>query len=117
MARAAVAREVLPRALEGLGWQVDVVESYRSVPTRVSRPLAGEAARADMAVFAASSAVRAFCSAVADFDGLAVCIGPATAATAAEMGLSRRVVATDHDLEGLVAAVLDAAPVVTEGGG
>lgn len=110
LARAGGARAVLPDALEGLGWQVDVVESYRSVPTEVSGPLAAEAARADVALFAASSAVRSFCSVVDDFGGLAVCIGPATAATAAEMGLSSVVVARDHDIDGLVAAVIDAAP-------
>ncbi len=107
--RAAVAREVLPDGLRAQGWEVEVVEAYRtevaSPPTPAAR---AEVAMADAIVFTSSSAVTAFLE-VAGADSLPpvmVCIGPVTAATARHHGISVDAQAEVHTLDGLVDALV-----------
>jgi len=106
--RAAVARDVLPDGLRAAGWEVEVVEAYR---TEVAPPpppaMVVEAASADAVAFTSSSAVTAFLE-VAGPEALApivACIGPVTAATARRHGIAVDVEAEPHTLDGLLDAL------------
>jgi uroporphyrinogen III methyltransferase/synthase len=110
VARASEARDVLPDALSGRGAAVDVLALYDTV----AEPLAGDAlsaaARADYVTFTSSSTVRFFMGGI---DGhfpagaRVVSIGPVTSATAREHGLEVHVEAERHDVDGIVAALLE----------
>lgn len=106
--RAAVARDVLPDGLRSAGWTVDVVEAYRT--EHVSPPpVALEAARhADAITFTSSSTVTNYLAAAgADaVPPVVACIGPITAATARQAGLTVTIEAEVHTVEGLVEALL-----------
>ena len=105
--RAAVARDVLPAGLEAKGWDVDVVEAYRTEPAAPSEAALEAAATADAITFTSSSTVTNFL-AVAGADrvpGLVACIGPVTADTARAAGLRVDVVAEEHTIDGLVDAL------------
>lgn len=108
LARAEVARDVLPEGLRARGWAVEVVDAYRTVGAAVSDDQRAEVAGADVITFTSSSTVE---RAVAAFgaEGLprvVACIGPITAATAREHGLEVDVEAAVHTIEGLVAALV-----------
>jgi uroporphyrinogen-III synthase len=108
--RAAVARDVLPAGLRAKGWQVDVVVAYRTVPARPSAAALEAARRADAICFTSSSTVTNYL-AVAGADAvppLVACIGPITAATARDAGLTVDVVAEVHTTAGLVDALVAA---------
>jgi uroporphyrinogen III methyltransferase / synthase len=109
IARAAEARDVLPDALKERGAEVDVVALYDTVaepPTDAQREAAR---RADYLTFTSSSTVRNFVeSAGGVSDGArVVSIGPVTSATAKELGLTVHVEAAQHDVDGLVQALLE----------
>jgi uroporphyrinogen III methyltransferase / synthase len=109
LARAADARDALPEGLVGAGWSVDDVAAYRTVPVEPDPADCEAAASADIATFTSSSTVRSFVAAY----GADACpeklvsIGPVTTATALELGLHVDAEADPHDIDGLVAAVLD----------
>ena len=106
--RAAVAREVLPEGLRRLGWEVEVVEAYRTVPS-VPSPAALEASRgADAVVFTSSSTVDGYRRLVApgDIPPVVVSIGPVTSATLAAAGIAPTVEAGVHSGGGLVDALV-----------
>jgi uroporphyrinogen III methyltransferase / synthase len=109
IARAAEAREVLPRALAERGAQVDVVALYETVREDAD-PEAVEAARtADYVTFTSSSTVRNLLEAVGDrfpAGARVVSIGPVTSETAREAGLEVDVEAERHDPAGLVEALV-----------
>ncbi len=113
--RAAGSRDVLPSRLRAAGAQVDdlpVYESRRPVrpdPAVVARIEAGEI---DIATFTASSTVRGCLDLLHDRvdllrDATIACIGPITAQTAADAGLRVDVVAREHTIPGLVAALTE----------
>jgi uroporphyrinogen III methyltransferase / synthase len=110
VARAAEARDVLPDALRERGAQVDVVALYETVREEPA-PEAIEAAQtADFVTFTSSSTVRNLVDALADrmpAGARIVSIGPVTSEAAREAGLGVDVEAERHDIEGLVAALLD----------
>jgi uroporphyrinogen-III synthase len=108
--RAAVARDVLPESLRTKGWRVDVVEAYRTRRTEPSSSALAEAGKADAITFTSSSTVTNFLQ-VAGLDAVppvVVCIGPVTAATAQDAGLTVDVVAEEHTIDGLVEALVAA---------
>ena len=110
--RAAVAREVLPESLRAKGWRVDVVEAYLTRPAEPSASALAEASKADAITFTSSSTVTIFLH-VAGLDAVppvVVCIGPVTAETAREAGLTVDVVAEEHTIDGLVQALVEALP-------
>ncbi|HEX8648329.1 MAG TPA: uroporphyrinogen-III synthase, partial [Thermoleophilaceae bacterium] len=110
VARAAEGRDVVPDALRERGAEVDVVALYRTVPLPPSRASIEAAARADYVTFTSSSTVRYFVEAIGDaFPRTAriVSIGPATTATARELGLEVHVEAKRHDVDGLIDALLE----------
>ena len=106
--QASEARPVLAEGLVAKGWRVEVVEAYRTVPAAPPAELVAGAGKADAITFTSSSTVTNFL-AVAGTAGvppLVACIGPVTAATARQAGLHVGVVATEHTVEGLVAALV-----------
>jgi uroporphyrinogen III methyltransferase/synthase len=112
VARAKEARDVLPDALRARGAEVDVLALYETIAEPLS-PQALEAARAaNYITFTSSSTVRFFLDAAGDGDaGLSpqtriVSIGPVTSETLREHGLEPHVEAADHDVEGVVQALL-----------
>jgi uroporphyrinogen III methyltransferase/synthase len=111
VARAAVARDVLPDALRAAGAEVDVVEAYRTVRPDESRDLLAtllDGGRLDLVSFTSSSTVGNFVDLVGAERARrapAACIGPVTAETARAAGLDVVAVADRYTVDGLVEAV------------
>lgn len=110
LARAAVARDVLPDGLAAMGWEVDVVEAYRTVPVPLDAATAARVASADAVTFTSSSTVTNLCDAlgVEAVPARVISIGPITSATVRAQGLEVLAEADPHTIDGLVAAVLAA---------
>ena len=108
LARAAVARSVLPDGLRAAGWDVLDVAAYRNVGVRLSQDQRRAVAASDGVVFTSSSTVKRLVVEVGTdaVPPLVVSIGPATSATAVEHGLEVTVEATDHTIDGVVAALV-----------
>lgn len=116
IARAAVARDVVPGALRSRGAEVDVVEAYRTVVPqssvdRIAKIFSGE--RPDAATFTSSSTVTNFFHLLREAgyerqpEGLrAVSIGPVTSRTLRDFGWAPAAEADPHDVAGLVAATV-----------
>ncbi len=108
LARAAVARDVLPTGLESRGWAVDVVEAYRTEPAPLGSGTGERVAGADAVTFTSSSTVTQYLDRFGPdlIPPVVACIGPVTAATAREAGLHVTVEAEVHTIEGLVQALV-----------
>ncbi|HXD58675.1 MAG TPA: uroporphyrinogen-III synthase, partial [Thermoleophilaceae bacterium] len=109
IARAAEARDVLPDALKEKGAVVDVVALYDTVAEPLTDDQRDAASRADYLTFTSSSTVRNFIETAGGVsDGArVVSIGPVTSATAKELGLAVHVEAKQHDIDGLVQALVE----------
>jgi uroporphyrinogen III methyltransferase/synthase len=113
-AGADIAETHVAAALRDRGAVVDQVVAYRTTPVRDG---AGElrarlaSGAIDAVTFASSSSVHSLCAVLGDSPAVALaqtvlaCIGPVTATTARAYGLAPRVVAGEHTIEGLVAAL------------
>jgi uroporphyrinogen III methyltransferase/synthase len=122
VARAREAREVIPDALRARGAEVDVLALYETVAEPLSPRALAAARTADYITFTSSSTVRFFLDAAraGELDlGAAgeergvlsgqtriVSIGPATSETLREHGLEPDVEASDHDVDGVIRALL-----------
>lgn len=108
LARAEAARDVLPEGLRAMGWEVDVVPAYRTVPGDIAPELLDAAAAADAVCFTSSSTVTAYLDVAGPqaVPPTVVCIGPITARTAREHGLTVAAEATVHSIDGLVDALV-----------
>ena len=117
IARAAVARDVIPDALAQMGAQVNVVDAYRTViPEASLRNIAEIFASGqqlpDAATFTSSSTVTNFFHLLraADLDRphkmLAISIGPITSQTLRGHGWEPASEADPHDIPGLIKAVV-----------
>jgi uroporphyrinogen III methyltransferase/synthase len=117
LARAEVARDVLPDGLRARGWSVDVVDAYRTVPAAVTDVQRAAVAAADVITFTSSSTVEHSLVAFgrAGLPSAIACIGPVTAATARQHGLPVTVEADVHTIDGLVTALLHWATRSTAG--
>ncbi len=106
--RAAVARDVLPDGLRARGWEVDVVEAYRTRTACPPPALVASAAGCDAVTFTSSSSVTGFLEAVGReaLPPVVACIGPVTAATARRHRITVDVEADVHTLDGLVDALV-----------
>jgi uroporphyrinogen III methyltransferase / synthase len=110
VARAKEARDVLPDALRARGAQVDVLDLYETLAEPLSPRALAAARAADYITFTSSSTVRFFLDAAGD-GGLSpstriVSIGPVTSETLREHGLEPHIEADDHDIDGLIQALL-----------
>jgi uroporphyrinogen III methyltransferase/synthase len=78
--RAAVARDVLPRGLREAGWDVDVVEAYRTAVAQPSAEALAAVAGAHAVTFTSSSTVTGFLEAAGReaVPPVVACIGPVT---------------------------------------
>ncbi len=105
IARAEEAREALPELLTARGATVDVLPVYRTVPEDGEGP---DLATIDVITFTSSSTVKNF---RARYPGaiagpVIACIGPVTAQTAREEGLSVDIEAAEFTIPGLVDALV-----------
>ena len=114
LARAEVARDVIPTVLRKAGAEVDVVDAYRNVLPETAPQLlsAALAAGIDAATFTSSSSVNHLAEAAGaahiefPFAGVpAVSIGPITSQTLRELGWEPACEANPSDIAGLLAAV------------
>jgi len=115
IARAAVAREVIPDALRTAGAEVEVIDAYRNVlpeaaPEQLRRAVENGI---DAATFTSSSSVTHLAEAARaagiafPFAGVkAVSIGPVTSQTLRELGWPPAAEANPSDISGLIAAVV-----------
>ena len=111
--RAEGARDVLPDGLRAAGARVDELALYLAAPPAEAPPAALAAVRGgeiDIVTFTSSSTVKNLAS-LLDGDltplkgATIACIGPVVAKTAEDYGLPPHVVAEDHTIPGLVAAL------------
>jgi len=113
IARAEVARDVLPDALRERGAEVEILALYRTVPERLDDAARAAAHGADYVTFTSASSVRYYVDAAgAPGDGQRiVSIGPVTSDALREHGLEPHVEAQEHTPDGLLSALLgDVAP-------
>jgi uroporphyrinogen III methyltransferase/synthase len=110
VARAAEARDVLPAALRERGAEVDVISLYETVREQPDTEAIEAAQSADYVTFTSSSTVTNLIEALGDRfppNARIVSIGPVTSETAKAAGLSVDVEAERHDIDGLLAALLE----------
>jgi uroporphyrinogen-III synthase len=124
LARAKVARDVIPRELRKLGARVDVVEAYETVIPQASRQrlrtvLKSKNLRPDVITFTSSSTVRNFVALLGQSRGRVVgvhtgreenrvrfaSIGPITSSTLREFGLPVDIEAAEYTIPGLIKAI------------
>jgi uroporphyrinogen III methyltransferase/synthase len=109
LARAAEARDVLPDALRERGAEVDVVALYETVAESLSGDQLEAIKQADYVTFTSSSTVRLLLDrAELSPATRVVSIGPVTSATLRERGHEPLVEASQHDIDGLVRALVEA---------
>jgi uroporphyrinogen III methyltransferase/synthase len=111
VARAAEARDVLPDGLRERGVEVDVVALYETVAEPLDEATITAARDADWITFTSSSTVRYFLEAAGP-DALrvrprVVSIGPVTSDTLRENGVVADVEAAEHDIDGVIRAILE----------
>ena len=109
IARAAVARDVLPEALRERGAAVDVLDLYETVAEPLSEGQRDAVAAADYVTFTSSSTVQFFFSQAGE--GAAerarlVSIGPVTSDALRARGREPDVEAEQHDIDGLIEALV-----------
>jgi uroporphyrinogen III methyltransferase/synthase len=108
IARAAGARDVLPDALRARGAEVEVVTLYETVAEPIDPATAPDLELADYLTFTSSSTVRFFLEAARPGPQTRVAsIGPVTSATLREHGIEPQIEASQHDIDGLVTAIVE----------
>lgn len=116
LARARVARDVIPRELRKLGARVDVVEAYETVVptasrTRLRAMMKNPARRPHVITFTSSSTVRNFAGLAGKIPPavrkgmILASIGPVTSATLAELNLGADIEAKEYTIPGLIQAI------------
>jgi uroporphyrinogen-III synthase len=119
LARAKVARDIIPRELRKMGAQVDVVEAYETVVPASSRArlrsiMKDPKRRPHVITFTSSSTVRNFVALLGgrgrpphtSLEGTQFAsIGPITSATLRELGLPVHIEATEYTIPGLIEAI------------
>lgn len=105
--RAAGGREELAEGLRRLGWDVEVVDAYRSVVPPADPDVLGRLGEADAVCFASPSALEGFLEVVGRdrLPAVVVTIGPTTSAAAARRGVAVAAEASAPDADGIVAAL------------
>jgi uroporphyrinogen-III synthase len=117
LARAKVARDVIPRELRKLGAKVDVVEAYETVVPTKSRTKLREALknpkrRPHIITFTSSSTVKNFMALMGKGnravlkDVSLASIGPVTSATLRELDLRADIQASEYTIPGLIKSIV-----------
>jgi uroporphyrinogen-III synthase len=124
LARAKVARDVIPRKLSKLGARVDVVEAYETVVPQSSRrrlraAMSSPKTRPDIITFTSSSTARNFVALLGKGRGrgrprhtkqlegvLLASIGPVTSSTLRDLGLRVDIEARKYTITGLIDAIV-----------
>lgn len=115
LARAAVARDVIPDALRAAGAHVDVVDAYRNVlPAKAAGLLRAALAQPIAAALFTSSSTAGHLAEAARQAGIlfplagvaAISIGPITTQTLLELGWAPAAEADPHDIPGLLEALI-----------
>jgi uroporphyrinogen III methyltransferase / synthase len=117
LARARIARDVLPKGLKKMGAEVDVVEVYRTIKPRGGarklRQLLTEG-KIDAITFTSSSTVNHFAELLKKenmktyLKGISIaCIGPVTARTAQAWGMKVSIQPDEYTLPGLTRAIAE----------
>ncbi|MBS1869901.1 MAG: uroporphyrinogen-III C-methyltransferase [Actinobacteria bacterium] len=112
IARAKVARDVLPEALRACGTEVDVLELYETVAEPLSAEQLAALRAAGYVTFTSASTVTNLLGALGDegpaaLDGVRLAsIGPITSEALRANGLEPALEADPHDVEGLLAALV-----------
>ena len=132
LARARVARDVIPRELRKLGARVDVVKAYQTVipqssRTRLRAMLKNSKRRPHIITFTSSSTARNFVALLgtnvwrgrprsrkpSPIEGIRLAsIGPVTSSTLRELGLPVDIEATEYTVPGLIKALAAMEPGV-----
>jgi uroporphyrinogen-III synthase len=109
LARAAVARDVLPVGLAALGYDVDVVDAYRTLAPTLDAATVAAAASAEAITFTSASTVRNYVDLVglAAVPSLVASIGPVTSAACRDQGIVVTVEAARPSLAALVQALVE----------
>jgi uroporphyrinogen-III synthase len=120
LARAKVARDVIPRELRALGAQVEVVEAYETVVPQSSRRslgavLSDSKRRPHVITFTSSSTAKNFVALLHGRDARAytdrniqfASIGPVTSSTLRELELRVDIEAKEYTIPGLIKAIAD----------
>ena len=109
-----IGRDVLAEGLVSLGAKVERVAAYQTVSPNGIYARAGDilSQGIDVVTFTSSSTVRNLMQALNSENSLLhssviACIGPTTAATAREFGLTVDLVAQEHNVEGLAETLVD----------
>jgi len=115
LARAKVARDVLPKGLRKMGAEVDVVEVYRTVKPRGGKRRLRQLltdGKIDIITFTSSSTVNHFVELLNEDDlkellrGITVaCIGPITSKTARKWGMRVQIQPKQYTIPGLSQAI------------
>jgi uroporphyrinogen III methyltransferase / synthase len=117
VARAREARDVVPEALRERGAEVDVVAVYETVVELLDPGQVATVAAADFITFTSASTVRNFLASVGGAEAWlargqsrprTVSIGPVTSDELRQHGLEPDIEAQEHDIDGLVAAMISA---------
>jgi uroporphyrinogen III methyltransferase/synthase len=109
VARAVEARDVLPDALRKRGAEVDIVPIYETVREHPDESEVERAQEADYVTFTSSSTVTNLLEALGDRfpkNARVISIGPVTSETIRAAGLELAVEAEQHDITGLLDALL-----------
>jgi len=112
IARAKVARDVLPDALRTRGAEVDVLDLYETVAEPLSAEQRDAIRAADYVTFTSASTVTNLLSALGDDGPTALAgaglasIGPITSDALRAHGLEPALEADPHDIDGLIAALV-----------
>ncbi len=111
LARAAEARDLLPKRLASMGAEVDEIALYKTVAEPITEAQLNDLADTDYLTFTSSSTVKNLLAAIESTDHLSkdlrvVTIGPVTSKTANELGFGVDVEAERHDIDGLLDALL-----------
>lgn len=105
---AEVTRDVLDRGLRDLGWEVDTVIAYRTIPATISASDRAAVGSADVVTFTSGSTVDQWVAAFGTelLPATVACIGPVTADVARRHGMRISVIAATHTVDGLVDALI-----------
>ncbi len=114
LARAEKAREILPKALEKMGAQIDVVPSYKTVLPQKNKEIFKNIFREgiDVITFTSSSTVVHLAELLGGDTGLLkdvaiACIGPITKNTAEGLGLKVDIMSNTYTIDALIKAIVD----------